>query len=433
MRLEEREIDIGELTAGMYVCRLDRPWTETPFPLQGFLVESGEQIELVRRYCRRVWIDVELGHAPRGPALQRLTPVQVPPSNDRPASAPAYRTPPARRKPLTDPHEMEQSVGRLRYTDTVQIDQELPQARAAQDNAARLTTRIIDDIRAGQKLASQDVEAAVVPIVKSVLRSADALFWVNALRKQDGYGYSHAINCSALAAAFGRHLGLPEPMLVDLASGGMLLDVGKAQLPAELLAYPGPYDAGQMAQVRTHVELSMRILEDGDFARSDVSEMVRTHHERFDGSGYPDGLSDTRIPLFGRMAAIIDSFDAMTSHRPHAGAMARHEALQHLYRSRQTLFQDELVEQFTSCLGIYPVGSLVELDSGEVAVVMAQNPARRLRPRVILLTDAAKQLRNAFTFLDLMPHGDNVPASQANIVRPLPPGAYGLDPTELYL
>lgn len=411
MGLEEREIPSDQLIVGMYVCRLDRPWTETPFLLQGFEVSSQEDIAELQRHCRSVWIDVQRGPGPREAPLGVL----------------------ARRGPAA-PTDPEALLGSQVHVDKVRFDQELPNARAAQDNAVLLAGRILDDVRAGRKLSAEDVHGAVEPVVRSVLRSADAMFWVNTLRQHDAYAYSHAINCSALAAAFGRHLGLPEEMLVEAASGALLLDIGKALLPAELLNHPGALDAPGQSLARTHVQLSLHLLDQGGLRGDHVRDMIRTHHERFDGSGYPDGLSGGAIPLFGRMGGIIDSFDAMTSQRPYAPPMARHEALQDIYRSRDTLYQGELVEQFIGCLGVYPTGSLVELSTGEVAVVMAQNPTRRLRPRVMLLTDAAKRLRESFSSLDLMAQAKDAPReSIIDIAAPLPAGAFGLNPAELYL
>ena len=405
MRIEERQIEVEQVVPGMYVCRLDRPWTGTPFPLQGFMVESDEHVALLHQHCQRVWIDVELGRAPPDAPLRVLSRSQ---------------------------RDFEALLGSTDYSDTTTLAEEAPIAREVLDDVSRLSTRILDDLRAGHVLLPQDVEAAATPIVKSILRNADALFWVKAMRKHDSYGYSHAINCSALAAAFGRNLGLPEDILVELASGGLLLDVGKTALPIELLAHPGPLDAEQMSRARQHVELSLKILDQGGQQSWLVHEMVRNHHERHDGSGYPGRLEGIQIPLFGRVAAIIDSFDAMTSERPHARAMSHHDALQELYRARSVLYHAELVEQFISCLGVYPTGSLVELSNGELAVVMAQNPARRLRPRIMLLTDPDKRLREHFMPLDLMLMSEDV-ADSIRIARPLPIGAYGLDPSELYL
>lgn len=404
--IEERKTAVHELVLGMYVCRLDRPWEGTPFGLQGFVVHTPEQIRALEGLCKYVYIDV-----------LRSVEIRAP----KPPPAPPPR-------PTIWP------VRRVLYADSVSLADEVPQARMAQENAEQLAGKILDDVRAGRKLAAQDVREAVQPIVKSVLRCADAFFWINSLRKKDAYAWSHAINCSALAAAFGRHMGFPEDALIDLASGGLLLDVGKAELPDDLLAHPGALSEEQMREVRRHVQHSLRILGETGINSERVHQMVRTHHERYDGSGYPDRLSDSQIPLFGRMAAVIDSFDAMTSDRIHSKALSRHEVLQQLYRWSDKMYQREIVEQLTQCLGVYPTGSLVELNTGEVAIVMAQNRARSLRPRITVLTGPDKQVDPNFRTVDLMVQAEGSDAEQTiYIVRTLEPGAYGLDPSELYL
>ena len=410
MGLEEREIGIDQVAAGMYVCRLDRPWTETPFLMQGFLVESDNDVALLRQYCRSVWIDVERGLEPRDAPLRTL--------ERRPAA----------------PRVDDDQLGRTLYTDSRDFDEEIPDALKAQRATSILAQRIIDDVRAGHKLAGKLVEDAVSPVVLSVLRNADTLFWVNALQKHDGYAYSHAINCSALAAAFGRHLGLPQELLMDVAAGGLLMDIGITRLEPGLLAKPGPLDATSATAMRRHVVLGMETIDEGTGITAAVREMVRCHHERHDGSGYPDRLRGASIPLLGRIGGIVDTFDALTSDRPHARAIARHEALQVIYRERDRLFQRELVEQFIGCLGVYPTGSLVELSTGEIAVVMTQNPMRRLLPRVMLLTGADKTLRESFEPLDLMLRAERQPElPRVDVVRPLERGAYGLDPADLFL
>ena len=410
MGLEEREIGIDQVAAGMYVCRLDRPWTETPFLMQGFLVESDNDVALLRQYCRSVWIDVERGLEPRDAPLRTL--------ERRPAA----------------PRVDDDQLGRTRYTDSRDFDEELPDALKAHRASSILAQRIIDDVRAGHKLTGKLVEDAVSPVVLSVLRNADTLFWVNALQKHDGYAYSHAINCSALAAAFGRHLGLPQELLMDVAAGGLLMDIGITRLEPGLLAKPGPLDATSATAMRRHVVLGMETIDEGTGITAAVREMVRCHHERHDGSGYPDRLHGASIPLLGRIGGIVDTFDALTSDRPHARAIARHEALQVIYRERDRLFQRELVEQFIGCLGVYPTGSLVELSTGEIGVVMTQNPMRRLLPRVMLLTGADKTLRESFEPLDLMLRAERQPElPRVDVVRPLERGAYGLDPADLFL
>jgi HD-GYP domain-containing protein (c-di-GMP phosphodiesterase class II) len=251
------------------------------------------------------------------------------------------------------------------------------------------------------------------------------------MRKHDSYTYSHAVTSSALAAAFGRHMGLSEDTIISLAAGGLLMDVGKTRLPQTLLNYPGSLSSDEVQVVRSHVEHGMAIIASAGITDPDVTDIVRTHHERFDGSGYPNRKVGTAIPVAGRMLGIIDSYDAMSSVRPYRPAISRHHALQHIYAARHSLFQAELVEQFQVCLGVYPTGSLVELNTGEVAVVMMQNQVRRLRPRVLVLSTANKQPLADFHVMDLMDQA--LDENMVEIVRSLGRSDYGIDAAEYFL
>ncbi|HQW81859.1 MAG: DUF3391 domain-containing protein [Rhodanobacteraceae bacterium] len=401
MELEERQVHVDHLKPDMYVYRLDRPWLGLPFPLEGFLVENAKQIEVLRQHCDHVFVDVQRGH----------TPIR------------AFMAHPRQ-------HEKQRAV--VKHVDTATLSEELPHALEAHAQASHLAAKILNDVKSGQKISIEDVRVAVVPVVKSVLRNADAYFWITSLRKRDAYEYSHALHCSLLAAAFGRHMGFTEDVLINLATGGLLMDIGKTEIDEALLSKPTALTADETEAVRKHVENSLRIIEEAGIHHADVREMVLTHHERHDGSGYPDKLMRNQIPLFGRMAGLIDSYDAMTSTRVFRKASSAHQALQQLYRHGDQLFQREVIEQLMQCLSVYPTGSLVQLSTGEVALVMAQNHARRLRPRVMLLMTADKVLRENFVELDLMTQADDE-RTVREIVTTLEPGAYGLDPTELYL
>ncbi|GAB1594353.1 HD-GYP domain-containing protein [Lysobacter claricitrinus] len=426
MQIEEREIEADQVRLGMFVCRLDRPWTDTPFPLQGFYVRELSQIEILRNSCRRVWIDVELsqqGHKHGLNGLSGFTSL-VPPAALMMTSREEALAPP---RAAAQPVARDPRIGSVRYHDTVDFELEIPSAREALEVAASTISGFVEQAHAGNDVTPEVAHAAAKPVVASVLRNADAMFWLNTLRRRDGYAYSHALNCAMLAAALGRHLGLPEDYLVELATGAMLMDIGKTQVPQPLLQREGPLDAMSMARVRRHVELGTQMLQDDRFSDT-VMEMVRGHHERADGSGYPARRTGGDIPLHARIAAIVDSFDAMTSDRPHAPAMARHIALQELYRDRATRYYPELVEQFISCLGVYPTGSLAELSTGEIVAIMSQNAARRLRPRVLVLTDPDGALLSGFRTLDLLSSDSSI-----EIRRPLPDHHAGIDVAELYL
>lgn len=404
MVLEERQMLVGLLEKGMYVSRLDRDWVGTPFPFQGFEIKSNEDIELLAAYCTSVFIDVQKSLINARPSLR----VSSAPRNVFPPRGPEYHN-------------------------TVELKDEIPRAREIHSNLRALAERIADDVRSGRRLEPGVVKEAVEPMVESLLRNSDALFWLMALMKRDDYAYSHAVNCSALAAAFGRHLALPREVLVELATGGFLLDAGMVTLPTEVVHHGGKLDTDAMALMRGHVQRSMELLDQAGVTGKWARELVAGHHERHDGSGYPQGLAGDRIPLAGRMGGVVDTYDALRSDRPHRNGESRHGALQTLYRARDRLFQAEVVEQFLQCLGVYPTGSLVELNTGEVGVVMAQNQVRRLRPRLMLLLDAEKNPYDPYRDVDLMEYGVDLADGGVKISQALEPGAYGLRPEELFL
>lgn len=403
--LVERRVFVDDLEVGMYVSRLDCDWSDTPFPLQGVPVASREDIDKLRRFCKYVFVDLH----------RRVMPAHV--KTVAPAAA-APRSAPSR---LVPSHI---------YADTAVFDDETPRARQALDAVSSFAERLVEDLQAGRALDQEAVEDAVRPMVESVLRSGDALFWVEALRRRDSYTYQHAVGCSTLAAAFGRHMGFAGEAIVSLAAGGLLMDVGKSQLPEELLERDGPLNDGEWELARQHVQEGMAILDHAGVVDPEVRDMVLTHHERFDGTGYPNGLAGTAIPLSGRMAAIIDTYHAMSTPRPYRPAVSQHLAIRQLYAGRDREFQGELVEQFQACLGVYPTGSLVELNTGEVAVVMVQNQTRRLQPRVAILSRPDKSPLDDFVIVDLMRQVDAV---RREIQRTLPAGSHGIDPREYFL
>lgn len=396
MQLEERKVHVDYLRPGMFVHRLDRDWLGLPFPLEGFLLDTLAELDVLRKHCDHVFVDVQRSRLPL--------------------------------------HHFDASVradSRRRHINQVALAEELPRVKRQFVRTAEITARIVTDLRAGRKLSLIEVQDAIVPVVQSVLRHADAYLWVSMLKRQDDYEYSHAMNNSLLASVLGRHLGHSEDELIALATGGMLLDVGKTTVPASLLRKVGPLNEGEMMILRQHVEQGMLLLARSNIRQPEIEAMVRTHHERCDGSGYPNGLVRNQIPLFGRIAGIIDTFDALTSDRPFRRAISPQQALQQIYRASDRLFQKDLVEQFMQCLSVYPTGSLIELSTGEVAVVMAQNPARRLKPWIMVLTEPTKRLRARFQEVDLLNQSPTeVPRE---IVRSLERGAHGIHPERLGL
>jgi HD-GYP domain-containing protein (c-di-GMP phosphodiesterase class II) len=271
-------------------------------------------------------------------------------------------------------------------------------------------------------------------MIDSIFRNREAMSWLARMKGKDDYLYRHSLAVSIWALAFGRHLGLDKLTLRSLGMGAMVLDIGKMRLPTTLLQKATKPDEAEWASLQQHVKSGMAILEADPKADAFMKSMVLTHHERLDGSGYPNKLSGDAIPLAGRIAGIVDCYDAMTSDRPYAKGKSTYEAVLELKQLGKTWFQPELVELFIQAVGVFPAGTLVELNTGEVAVVIAQNRFRRLRPEVMLILDAEKKMRSEFTMLDLQMDAKNELGNhELWITRGLEAGAYGIDPAEFFL
>ncbi len=409
MELQEQEIDSADLQVGMYVCRLDRDWNDTSFPLQGVLIRSREDIDQIGRYSRRVWIDLEKS---TGPAVFHLH-----------ALAPKPRT----RSENSASPDAEFDTQPTPFDDEILISARLV------DELSERTSGFLGKLRRGEVVTQAEVEQVVEPVVRSLTRNPDAYFWLESLRSRHHYTYTHAVNCCALAAAFGRHLGFDDKEVKSLATGALLLDIGMGAVPPDMINHEGPLDEVSRAFVERHVSEGEERLRQSGLDDPIILEMVRNHHEHVDGSGYPDHKVDGNIPLPGRIAGLVDAYDAMTSERPYRAALSRADALQHLVKQRDAKCDADLVERFVRCLGVYPVGTLVELNTGEVGVVMSQNPSHRLRPRVMMLTNPSKQLRAHFIPVNLMDTEVQPALTKVHIMRSLPPGSYGLDPATLDL
>jgi HD-GYP domain-containing protein (c-di-GMP phosphodiesterase class II) len=512
-----------DLKVGMFVADLDRPWVDTPFLLQGFLIEDEEQIAALRTHCEYVIIDRARStgdqyQAPTAADISRKGTASGPgaPPPPRIPTAGAASTPPpprdtrpprpreageqppearidkegkphklvkledvARRgrrgrgddeeagslgrmfsglkgmfrrggdgkpevapppepPPQESPHELEARASLLppgtpvqTYYNATSIEEEAPRAREVVANAGELLDKLVSDIRIGQSFQVDRVEEIVDDMVESIVRNPQALMWVARLREQDITTYGHGLQVSVYITSFGRHLGFPKPQLSLLAQVGLLLDIGKIRLPRELLEKQGRLTDEEFEQAKAHVALGLEILGESEFDPH-VIEGIAQHHERMNGSGYPEGLVSEEIGIFGRMAGIVDCFVALTNHRPYAAAVSSYEALRSITSWGGDFFHEPLVQQFVSSVGVFPVGSLIELSTGEVAVVVEHSKVRRLKPRVLVVTNPDKTPAPYPTMLDLL-YDPKVGEEAVFIKRGLASGAYGLDLRDFYL
>lgn len=468
MRIEQVQVEVDELVKGMYVCALDRPWLSTPFPFQGFLIREDEEIRKLRKYCNYVYIDVLRGLPPTEDRLaERKWKVDAPKTVDitpppRPKPEPekkpekkperktapeAAPTPPGKetvppsavqahaaseRTPRSEIKAVPIQIRHDRYKPPKAMQKELRKAVTIHRDLSRSVSQMVDDVRVGRGLNVTSVRQATGKLVDSIIRHPDALVWLGKLKDKDRYAYAHSVRSSILAVAIARHMGLHEPQMQKLALGALLCEIGKAQLPKPLLEKPGPLPEDDLLKLKEHVTLGVQLLDRCVGMDDDVIEIVHTHHERFDGTGYPNGLSGDQIPLLGRIAGMIDCYDAMTSVKPYTPRIcSTAQAIDFFYSQRDSQFQGQLVDEFIQAIGLYPTGTLVELNTGEVAMVMAQNFGQRLQPEVLMVLDRNKCPIDPPRRINLKEHNDGRSEEPVSISRAVQAGDYGLNMDQL--
>jgi len=420
MSISVFEIRVHDLKYGMFVSSLDCSWLETPFPLQGFTVKSDLDKERLSKYCEYVYIDAEKSNI-------KSIPEHIIELNNNPNatihSAQIYN--------ITH-------LDRILYQKTTSREEELKTAKENFHTAEDTYKSLLDDVQNDRKIDLQVVRKAIKPMVRSIVRNPDAYIWLTYLKSISSYTYHHAISCSVWAVAFGRHLGLPAHMLNSIATGCFLFDIGKGKLPKSLINSDKKLTQHEFENVKKHVQYGLDILKKQNVVDKDINDMIKTHHERHNGSGYPNRMRTDDIPLFGRIAGLVDVYDAITSPRPYCQPVPAYEAIASLYNWRGVEFQAELIEQFIQVVGIYPVGSMVELSDKTTGVIISQSEYFRLRPEIMVLLDENKQLLKEFYIVDLRGDSDkeeieDSDADNLTIVKGLPPGAHDLDPTKYYL
>ncbi|MHB1671939.1 MAG: HD-GYP domain-containing protein [Acidiferrobacter sp.] len=416
-----KRVHVRDLKKGMYVIDLDCPWTETSFLFQGLELQTDGELHELRRVCEYVYVydPTDVGDAsrvrPRAIVEADVPQAATPHGEDRQAEVLAASQA-VRRGPSI-------------HGEPIALETEMPAAQAIETDARTLVYTMLDDARLGRNVDMAGLRRVISGMVDSVVRNPDALVWFTHLRDKDQYTALHSIRVAILALAFGRHLDLSVPELNILGIGALLHDIGKVKIPNDILNKPERLTDREFEIVKGHVPEGVKILESArDFPMAAI-EVAAGHHERYQGGGYARGLSGERIGLFGLMAAIVDSYDAITSDRAYHAGISPYEALGKFYAMRNKEYHGGLVDQFIQCLGTYPIGSIVEMSTGDVGVVIAVDRKHFLRPTVALARRADGTRIAPGTVLDLAAGSDR-PARDREIRRVLPAKAHGIDPAD---
>ncbi|MGD8570567.1 MAG: DUF3391 domain-containing protein [Gammaproteobacteria bacterium] len=396
-------VDPKHLKKGMYVAELDRPWLESPFLFQGFRITNSDELQQLKQICEYVFVDPEKSAVPVSADLSAI-PMRSKAGRAKTSSyikpAPSFQT---------------------------SFEQEYPRAREMYNLTRDNVTHIFGDIRLGHSLDVAEVKYTVTSLVDSIMRHPDALMLLSTLQDKGNQAVTHAVNVCTLAITFGRFLGFPKKELTELGMGAMLHDIGETKIPQEILENFSNCSSDDIKLFQDHTTYGAAILHNTNGLPESVVAIARDHHERANGSGYPQSLDAEQMDLFTMIVAIADVYDNVTTGMYGKPPVPCTETLKNIYVWREDLFDPLLVEKFIQCLGIYPVGSVVELSSGEIGIVITNNPETRLFPKVLMVRNKRKQIIDPprIINLDIFRTDDN--KHQYEITRVVQANDYGID------
>jgi len=436
-QLEKLKIQSDKLMFGMYVCELDRPWSEAPFNFQGFMLQDVDDIAEIRKHCEFVYIDVRKsihGKAGASSALTNSPGTQVP---INPSRSSLIEAPPGSSSKTGVYEGLSAHISAHIHTGKTDTPQEentdflrsLATSLKNREKTSNLVKSIMDDIRLGKSIDTPAAKEAVAACVDNVMMNKDANLLLTRLRNKDEYTSEHSLNVAIISIAFGRHMGMSRKELNVLGLCGLLHDMGKMLTPTEILNKPGKLTDEEMAIMKHHPLDGREILLGSDSVMDVVIDTAYGHHERLRGQGYPRGVRATEIPLYTRMVTIADVFDAITGDRVYRQGETAETALSFLHQGAGSAFDESLVMQFIQNIGTYPLGSIVEMDNGEVGIVVDNNPTHRLRPKIKLLLDHNKTALNPHT-IDLATHPKDIAGIPYRIKTSHRLGSFGINLAE---
>lgn len=367
-----KHIHISQLRPGMYVINPGLDWRSHPYLyMEERYVDAQSVIERIRdEGYLEMYIDLARSDCAPGPA------------------------------PLVTDGDISSRQEKPSLKPTVPFDEELRVAVKVHDESVAYARRFMKDIQTG-KLSMGVAAQTMENIMGSLQRNADALISLSRLHRNDSYTYTHCVNVCILTTLYARYQGKDEGKVFTAGLAGLFHDLGKALVPSKILNAPRKLTRVELEVMRSHPALGHEQLATVPGIQSDVLRGALEHHEKHNGTGYPKGLSGSAISEIGRLVGVSDIYDALTSKRAYKEAMFPHRALGIMYEMRDKDIEHETLARFIRMLGVYPVGSVVELEDGFRGVVCAANPESPAKPQVLLVQDAAGNALSPGRVLDL--------------------------------
>lgn len=385
----EVRIPSESLKLGMYVSKLDRPWTEVPVLLQGFTLISPSDIDVLQKHCQYVYIETD--------------------------------------DPQWINYKEKLTTRKFKaFEEKTKIHEEISRAKKTLEKTHKHVEQILNDVNNGEAFSLEESRNAVRQCVKSIARNANAMLWLSMIKNEDKYTSEHCMRVGILAIAFGSFLGMDEEEQELLGLCGMLHDVGKIKVPAEILNKPGRLTDAEYSIMKEHVSHGQNVLSEIPGIDPVIIKTALAHHERADGLGYPNNQNALTLHKYIRMIAIVDVYDAITSDRCYQEGRPAFEALRIIFNESEKHFDKELVEVFIKMIGIYPPGTIVEMANGEIGIVISSNPNSRLKPKVELVMNSQRKLRAPYV-IDMSKDATDDSGLAYVISRGLSDGAYGID------
>lgn len=352
-----KKITVEQLTLGMHVHEFCGSWMDHPFWRENFIVENDDDLRKIQNCSiKEVWIDSQKGADIVG-ASKTETEAQID----------------VKLQEIAKPEEPPPRVS---------MAEEVVRAAKICAKSKEAVVSMFQEARMGNAVDHEAAGALVEEISSSVLRNPGALISLARLRSADDYTYMHSVAVCALMVALARPLGLDEKQTRDAGMAGLLHDLGKALMPMEVLNKPGKLTDEEFRIIKSHPVEGHRLLLEGGGASAVALDVCLHHHEKVNGTGYPDGLKADEISLFAKMGAVCDVYDAITSNRPYKEGWDPAESIRKMTEWSQGHFDTRVFQAFVKSIGIYPTGSLVKLASGRLAVVIEQSPKSLLAPQV---------------------------------------------------
>jgi HD-GYP domain-containing protein (c-di-GMP phosphodiesterase class II) len=390
-----KKIHIDQLVVGMYIKELCGSWMEHPFWRSSFLLVDQKDLQTIHTTSiQEVWIDTRKG-------------LDVPDGT---------QTVNASESQARVEERIQQVASGGGEQELVPIAEELNRAAQICARSKEAVVTMFGDVRMGKAVDADHARAVVEEISASINRNAAALLSLARLKNVDDYTYFHSVAVCALMLALGRQLALNEEQIQQAGMAGLLHDIGKAMIPLDVLNKPGKLTDAEFDIIKGHPVEGHRILLRAPEEIGSLSlDVCLHHHEKIDGSGYPEGLKNEEISLFAKMGAVCDVYDAITSNRPYKSGWDPAESIRKMAEWTEGHFDQRVFHCFVKILGIYPVGSLVKMASGNLAVVMEQSHSSLLKPKVKVFYSITEHAPITPEIIDLSArHCDDSICSRAN-------------------